>query len=64
LFEKFFDNEIRIKDVKFKFSQFREYVRVVSNYEIELIDGGDDSLLKDYIKNLWNILADEHKQIN
>lgn len=36
----------------------------MSNYEIELIDGGDDSLLKEYTKNLWNILADEHKQIN
>jgi hypothetical protein len=35
----------------------------VSNYEIDLIDGGDSSLMKEYIENLWKILADEHKMI-
>ena len=64
IFEKFFDTQIKIKDVKFKFKQFRDYVKVVSNYEIELIDGGDSSLMKEYIENLWKILADEHKSIN
>ena len=39
-------------------------MKVVSNYEIELIDGGDSSLMKEYIENLWKILADEHKSIN
>ena len=52
-----------IKDVKFKFKQFKDYVKVVSNYEIDLIDGGDSSLMKEYIENLWKILADEHKII-
>lgn len=64
IFENFFDTQIKIKDVKFKFKQFRDYVKVVSNYEIELIDGGDSSLMKEYIENLWKILADEHKSIN
>jgi hypothetical protein len=48
--------------VKFKFNQFREYVRVVSNYEIELIDNGDPSEMKRYLKNLWKTLAEEHKK--
>jgi hypothetical protein len=63
IFENFFDNDIKIKDVKFRFKQFKDYVKVVSNYEIDLIDGGDSSLMKEYIENLWKILADEHKMI-
>jgi hypothetical protein len=43
IFENFFDNDIKIKDVKFRFKQFKDYVKVVSNYEIDLIDGGDSS---------------------
>ena len=63
IFENFFDNDIKIKDVKFKFKQFKDYVKVVRNYEIYLIDVGDSSLMKEYIENLWKILADEHKMI-
>jgi hypothetical protein len=37
-------------------------VKVVSNYEIELIDGGDNSELKAYVKNVWKALAEEHQE--
>jgi hypothetical protein len=47
--------------VKFKFTQFREYVRVVSNYEIELIDNGDPSAMKTYLTAHWKTLAEMHK---
>lgn len=63
IFEKFFDTAIKINDVKFRFKQFKDYVKVVSNYEIEVIDGGDSSLMQEYIENLWKILADEHRTI-
>ena len=33
----------------------------MSNYEIELVHGGDESELKAYLKNLWKKLAEEHK---
>jgi len=36
-------------------------VKVVSNYEIELIDGGDSSELKAYTKKIWKALAEEHE---
>jgi hypothetical protein len=35
----------------------------VSNYEIELIHGGDKSELKKYLKDLWARLSKEHKLI-
>lgn len=60
IFENYIDGSIKIDDVKLKFRSFRKYVRVVSNYEIELIDDGDASELKKYCKNLWKRLADEH----
>ena len=60
IFENYIDSSIKIDDVKLKFRSFRKYVRVVSNYEIELIDDGDTSELKKYCKNLWKRLADEH----
>ena len=53
---------MKINDVKFKFTQFLEYVRVVSNYEIELIDNGDPSEMKAYLKTVWKTLAEEHKK--
>jgi len=40
-----------------------EYVKVVSNFEIALIHGGDDSRLKKHLKELWKKLSDEHKLI-
>ena len=40
-----------------------EYVTVVSNNEIALIHGGDESRLKSYLKELWKKLSDEHKLI-
>mmetsp|Transcript_1509 Transcript_1509/g.2670 ORF Transcript_1509/g.2670 Transcript_1509/m.2670 type:complete len:99 (-) Transcript_1509:134-430(-) len=61
VYEKYIDQSVRIKDVKLKFKQFRNYVKVVSNYEIELVDGGDSSELKLYLKTLWKKLAEEHK---
>ena len=60
---KYIDQSVRINDVKFKFEQFMEYVTVVSNNEIALIHGGDDSRLKSYLKELWKKLSDEHKLI-
>ena len=33
---------------------------MVSNYEIELIDNGDPSDLKKYLKTLWKKLAESH----
>ena len=61
VFEGFTDGKVMINDVKFKFDQFRKYVKVVSNYEIELIDAGDPSELKKYLKELWKKLAKEHQ---
>lgn len=61
VFENYLDMDVKIEDVKLKFKSFRKYVRVVSNYEIELIDNGDDSELKRHIKDLWKRLAKEHK---
>lgn len=63
VFNKYIDPSIKINDVKFKFQQFRDYVRVVSNYEIELIDNGDPSAMKKYLKAMWKTLAEEHKKI-
>ena len=60
---KYIDQSVRINDVKFKYDQFEEYVKVVSNYEIALIHGGDNSKLKKYLKELWKKLSDEHKLI-
>ena len=60
IFENYIDSSIKIDYVKLKFRSFRKYVRVVSNYEIELIDDGDTSELKKYCKNLWKRLEDEH----
>ena len=37
-------------------------MKVVSNYEIELIDGGDNSELKAYVKDIWKALAEEHQE--
>ena len=62
IFNNYIDPSVKINDVKFKFRQFREYVRVVSNYEIELIDNGDPSEMKNYLKTLWKTLAEEHKK--
>lgn len=61
VFENYLDMDVKIEDVKLKFKSFRKYVRVVSNYEIELIDNGDDSELKRHIKDLWKRFAKEHK---
>jgi hypothetical protein len=63
VFLKYIDQSVRINDVKFKYDQFVEYVKVVSNYEIALIHGGDNSKLKKYLKELWKKLSDEHKLI-
>ena len=38
-------------------------MKVVSNYEIELIDGGDSSELKAYTKKIWKALAAEHQEM-
>ena len=62
VYSEYIDPSIKIKDVKFKFNQFREYVRVVSNYEIELIDNGDPSDMKKYLKSMWKTLAEETKK--
>ena len=63
VYMKYIDQSVRINDVKFKYDQFEEYVKVVSNYEIALIHGGDNSKLKKYLKELWKKLSDEHKLI-
>ena len=60
IYQNYIDQSVRIKDVKFKYNQFIEYVKVVSNYEIELIHGGDKSDLKKYLKDLWKRLSKEH----
>mgnify|MGYP001043605415 CR=1 FL=1 len=62
VFNDYIDPAVKINDVKFKFTQFREYVRVVSNYEIELIDNGDPSAMKKHLKSMWKILAEENKK--
>ena len=62
VFDNYIDPSVKINDVKFKFTQFREYVRVVSNYEIELIDNGDPSAMKKELKAIWKTLAEEHKK--
>jgi hypothetical protein len=62
VFNDYIDPAVKINDVKFKFTQFREYVRVVSNYEIELIDNGDPSAMKKHLKSMWKTLAEEHKK--
>lgn len=63
IYQNYIDQSVRIKDVKFKYNQFIEYVKVVSNYEIELIHGGDKSDLKKYLKDLWKRLSKEHQLI-
>ena len=60
IFKTYIDKSIKINDVKLKFDQFRQYVKVVSNFEIDLIDGGDNSELKAYVKKIWKALAEEH----
>jgi len=63
VYMKYIDQSVRINDVKFKYDQFVEYVIVVSNHEIALIHGGDNSKLKKYLKELWKKLSEEHKLI-
>jgi len=47
--------------VKLKYDQFRKYVKIVSNNEIELIHGGDNTKLKSHLKMLWKTLSEEHE---
>lgn len=65
-FNKLFANikqEVKIEDVKFNYDQFLKYARIVSNNEIELIDGGDNTKLKAHLKKLWKTLAEELENV-
>ena len=62
LFERF-SNDVKYDDVKFKYDQFVKYVKIVSNNEIELIHGGDNSKLKSHLKMLWKTLSEEYKTV-
>lgn len=62
-FSSIFGGEIKYDDVKFKYDQFVKYVKIVSNNEIELIHGGDNSELKKHLKMLWKTLAEEHENV-
>ena len=63
VFDKYISDEETIKDVELRFGQFREYVQIVSNGEIDLIDGGNDEDIRAHVKYLWNKLAKEFQEI-
>ena len=54
---------MRIEDVKLDMDEFVRYVRIVSNSEIELVNGGDDSEMQKQVKMLWKTLAEEVKNV-
>ena len=67
---KFFSNiydslkgDVKIEDIKLDHDEFVRYVRIVSNSEIELVHGGNDSELQKHVKMLWKTLAEEVKTV-